>query len=711
MFAALVGTGASRRRTRRLRFLAITSLVFAVIASPQGSTASAASTITVTTTDDELNTDGDCSLREAIQAANTDTAVDACTAGSGADTIVVPGGTYTLAISGANEEANATGDLDVGADVTITGAGSGSAIVAGPAGWNDRIFDVGLLANGTATVSGLTVSGGNVDGPGGGIRENGNFLDLTLSDVALSGNTATGDGGGLFSSSLGSQVFTNVTATNNTAVGAGGGILTANASSTMMNLTLTDNESTGGTSGAAGGGAYISDQSATITGLTATGNRATLYGGLALFGGGGVLEDATISGNTADNIGGGLHVGDGWTIRRASISGNQSVGESGGIEAVGDAVIEDTTVDGNTALEPLVGTAVGGGIFGLGFTLERVAVTNNTATGFGGGVAVSCCLATHLTNVTISGNSGGGFAGGGRDTSAEFEVVVHNSTIANNSPYPSDPPACAPGSNRQCASAIDTLGGYVILENDIVTGPEPVCPPLTLSHPTNNIVSNGHNLSYPDPSNDCELDDPSDQVNTDPRLDLLASNDGPADDPPDGPTKTHALLPGSPAIDAGSDNCPATDQRGVTRPQGGTCDIGAFELEEELAGADLSLDKADSPDPVGFKKILTYTLTISNGGPNDATGVMVEDTLPVGVQYLSASPSQGTCAQAGGVVTCDLGTVVTGATVTIKVRPTSRGTLTNTAEVSASEPDPNPANNSDTETTQVPPSCPSKPCP
>ncbi len=61
-----------------------------------------AATITVTTTDDELNVDGDCSLREAIQAANSDAAVDACTAGSGADVIELPAGAYTLTVTIAN---------------------------------------------------------------------------------------------------------------------------------------------------------------------------------------------------------------------------------------------------------------------------------------------------------------------------------------------------------------------------------------------------------------------------------------------------------------------------------------------------------------------------------------------------------------------------------------------------------------------------------
>src|SRR5690242_7952991 len=80
-----------------------------------GATGLHAATITVNTTTDELNNDGDCSLREAIQAANTNAAVDRCTAGTltPIDEIIVPPGTYTLTLAGANENNNATGDLDI----------------------------------------------------------------------------------------------------------------------------------------------------------------------------------------------------------------------------------------------------------------------------------------------------------------------------------------------------------------------------------------------------------------------------------------------------------------------------------------------------------------------------------------------------------------------------------------------------------------------
>ena len=81
------------------------------------------------------------------------------------------------------------------------------------------------------------------------------------------------------------------------------------------------------------------------------------------------------------------------------------------------------------------------------------------------------------------------------------------------------------------------------------------------------LTSQGHNL---DSGDSCGFTAPADLRNTDPRLDTLKDNGG--------FTPTLALLPGSPAIDAGDNAaCPATDQRGVTRPQGAACDIGAYE--------------------------------------------------------------------------------------------------------------------------------------
>ena len=120
------------------------------------------------------------------------------------------------------------------------------------------------------------------------------------------------------------------------------------------------------------------------------------------------------------------------------------------------------------------------------------------------------------------------------------------------------------------------------------------------------------------------------------------------------------------------------------------------------SAADLSLTKVDSSEPVLLESNLTYTLTVNNKGPSEATGVTLTDTLPAGVSFLSASAG---CSEAGGTVTCTIGTIATGdtATVSIVVSPTAVSTITNTATVTGKEGDPTPANNTATETTTVNP--------
>lgn len=105
--------------------------------------AARASTITVNTTGDELNEDGDCSLREAIRATNLDQAVDGCPAGNGADTILVPQGTYAFALPGVDEDEALTGDLDIREDLTIVGAGRRHTII--DANGLDRVFQIALV--------------------------------------------------------------------------------------------------------------------------------------------------------------------------------------------------------------------------------------------------------------------------------------------------------------------------------------------------------------------------------------------------------------------------------------------------------------------------------------------------------------------------------------------------------------------------------------
>ncbi len=119
---------------------------------------------------------------------------------------------------------------------------------------------------------------------------------------------------------------------------------------------------------------------------------------------------------------------------------------------------------------------------------------------------------------------------------------------------------------------------------------------------------------------------------------------------------------------------------------------------------DISVSMVDSPDPVSVGANLTYTLAVTNTGPMAATGVMVTNILPASVAFVSVTSSQGTCAQNGGVIACNLGVVpgATNAIITIVVVPTIAGiTLTNTATVSRGETDPYWGNNTATAVTTV----------
>ena len=125
--------------------------------------------------------------------------------------------------------------------------------------------------------------------------------------------------------------------------------------------------------------------------------------------------------------------------------------------------------------------------------------------------------------------------------------------------------------------------------------------------------------------------------------------------------------------------------QGGANPCGyGGSDRDLIRLQITFNGAyDLSLSKSSSPDPVLVGQPLTYTLSVQNNGPANASGVTLTDVLPAGMSFDSATPSQGNCTENSGTVACELGAVTTGgsATVQIAVTPQSTGTMTNTASV------------------------------
>ncbi len=167
-------------------------------------------------------------------------------------------------------------------------------------------------------------------------------------------------------------------------------------------------------------------------------------------------------------------------------------------------------------------------------------------------------------------------------------------------------------------------------------------------------------------------------------------------------TKGPAIAPGS--VLAGLRGQTFTSQANAKRDlsRGGT----QYTVGCGAPAADLSVTKTDSPDPVKAGQNVTYTITVQNNGPDAATGVTLTDQLPRNAGYGSTSTTQGTCSLKPDktAVTCNLGTIASGGTVTvtITVKPNKKGQITNTATVTAaSPPDPNTANNTATATTTV----------
>ena len=113
------------------------------------------------------------------------------------------------------------------------------------------------------------------------------------------------------------------------------------------------------------------------------------------------------------------------------------------------------------------------------------------------------------------------------------------------------------------------------------------------------------------------------------------------------------------------------------------------------ANVDLVVTNGDAPDPVRIGNNLTYTLVVTNKGPSQATNVVVTDIMPVGIDFVSCSPSQGTYTQEDDTVTCRLGTMTNGAraTVTLVGWPTLVGVFTNEVSVQTDDTDTNTANN------------------
>lgn len=337
-----------------------------------------------------------------------------------------------------------------------------------------------------------------------------------------------------------------------------------NATVTISDLTIEK-----GLANGADGGGILNTGRLTLRSVTLRNNRAKTDPLVADGRGAGLsnrsfakLEDVKVESNVADGRGGGIYNGENASLEvlNAQIRDNASQTDSGGgIGNEGTLKVVISSLEKNRA-------ASGGGLANIGSqaTLLDSTLSGNEAGENGGGIQNGGSLTA--TNVTISGNSAGG-VGGGIANAPEGRVALNNATIAQNK---------APN-----GGGILNKAGTVEISNSILAGN--TASPETSPDCAGALVSGGYNLIQSTVGCDLTGQTTGNILGKAAGLAALAGNNG--------PTRTHALDRGSPAIDAGNPanpngaagSCAPADQRGVKRPaDGGTgtsrCDIGAFEL-------------------------------------------------------------------------------------------------------------------------------------
>jgi len=335
------------------------------------------------------------------------------------------------------------------------------------------------------------------------------------------------------------------------------------------------------------------------------------------------LSGATITlGSTLPALSGDVKI-DGSSLDSAvTISGNNSVQVMSTNYGVNVTLNALTIANGETSV-------FGGGIDNFGaLTVMDSTFLNNNASGDGGGIYVNAGSSAKIINSTFFGNSASGGGGGGgiskNDTS--FLTVI-NSTFSGNT-------AAAGGGG---ISAITTSASELTLENTIIANStNGDCRILGSLSASNTLMEDSNHA--------CGLTNGSNGniVGSDPNLAALANNGG--------PTQTMALLSGSPAIDKGNDTvCAASpvnnlDQRGVTRPQGKHCDIGAYELVIiPIVTVNQAAGQSDPTvtSPIHFTTIFNEPINTSTFTASDVTlGGTVSGTLSAVVTQIA--PNDGT---------------------------------------------------------------------
>jgi len=487
------------------------------------------------------------------------------------------------------------------------------------------------LNAGNLSIYDTTITGGGIQttaGKGGGIFA-GTGTSLTLNDSTVSGNTVNTAGAGIYGFEANITLNNSTVSQNEPGAGLGvnlhgGGIAAIESSLTLNNSTVSGNSS------GFGGGIYLDQSDLNMNGSQITNNRAFSGGGLfsGLSSGTSgiiIISDSEMSFNYAGNSGGGMTISGATSlsISNSTISSNTAGGHGGGILVGGTSTnIESTTVSANRAQN-------GAGVYVASPSVVRInnsTISGNAAddlssfsTSSGGGILVTSGATATITNSTISGNTSTRWGGGAMVSMRFFpdpqpdpsKLEIINSTLSNNQATNSAPsPASANGGGLAASglgklvllnstvsgNTADVYGGgiyrkgadTVSLKNSIIAGNTAPNGAEIKGNSGAGMTSINNLLGH------SGLDNASAFFNFTPDAsDIVATSDGTLASTlgailkplanNGGPTQTHALPAGSPAIDSGDQplclsEAILLDEQGTSRDE--HCDIGAYEYQE-----------------------------------------------------------------------------------------------------------------------------------
>jgi predicted outer membrane repeat protein len=440
---------------------------------------------------------------------------------------------------------------------------------------------------GPLTITGSTFTGNESTGQGGGAvaafyDDDTEVFDLIVTDSTFTGNTAADVGGAIYAYELNDVTITGSTFTANTA-GSSAGAFMIYGDDDNANVAITDTVISGNDAADYGGGLFVSYVvDLTITGTTITDNTADAESGGGVYAysvyGDISITDSTISGNSAGYLGGGFYLGSdigseggSVTITRTTIANNTADDEGGGLylyDVYVPVTVRNSTISGNTAEN-------GGGIYfsssqggaTAALIIENSTISGNSASVDGGGIWFGdSAYDLELVMTTITANTAGGDGDG-----IYFNVPEVPGAAAAKAPRAdrtgpkgtATPRPTRERGPRASVAGTQSATGTIIWGN----GTEDLGGTATITSTKNVIGTKAAGVTVTGTA-----------LATDPLLGPLTDNGG--------PTQTHALLVGSPAIDAGPAPVPAFpgneyDQRGpdYTRVVNGTTDIGAYEVQ------------------------------------------------------------------------------------------------------------------------------------